>query len=422
MRKLLFFFILIFLIVLPGRIYADDLLVSDIFFDTFILDALNDLSIQTGVPIVAGTAVSGFVTMELDNVPLEEALMRICHPLGFVFRYMEQGYYLVGTKDIEDPAYWMLSEVATIHPQYLKAEVVAGLLSTDFAKYVKVDRESNTIVVTAPNDILNRIKRDIKEIDVPVRQVVLEVLVTEISDDGRKALGTDWQWRTDANDHETPYGIFQFLTMSQLTSTLGYTFPDGIMQFLLSLRALTEKGDATILANPRITALTGKEANLFLGQEQGLIVLAEGPGDTVRRERITIRTGVTLNFLPHISEHGEVTLRVEPEVSSVSGYNPDGFPIVSTRRANTTVRVRDGETFVLAGLIQELSTERISRVPILGRIPLLGRLFRREEMETRETEVIIFITPHLVSHTGPYPTWEGRPRMEIEHPQKNVPQ
>jgi len=159
---------------------------------------------------------------------------------------------------------------------------------------------------------------------------------------------------------------------------------------------MVEAGKAKIHANPRIVAMAGHKADIFLGQEQAFIVGTESSTGSITRQRIVIQSGVTLNFLPQISPSGAVTVQIEPEVSQIIGFNQDGYPIVSSRRASTTVRVQDGETFVLGGLVNEFESRNVGKVPLLGDIPLIGKLFRTERIENSETEVIIMVTPHII--------------------------
>ena len=393
--------LLLVLVAIPSNAQHRDARVSDIFSNTFILDAFNDISLQTGVPIVADSTVSGFVTMELDDVPLEDALVRICVPFGYTFRYMADGYYLVGAADINSPTFGILSDTAVIKTKYLKAETLSKLLSDFYKPFVKVDSTLNTLVITGSPEMIRRIESDIDSIDVPIRQVLLEVLVIELSDDARKALGTEWQWEVEKPKGGDASGALTFTT-SMLTSVLSkltYTYPAGITSFLLSLKPIVESGEAKIHANPRIVAMDGHQADIFLGQEQSYLVLTESGSDTgttVTRQRVIIKTGVTLKFLPQISPIGDVTVKVEPEVSATVGFNKDGYPIISSRRANTTVRVKDGETFVIGGLLHEFASQSVGKVPLLGDIPLFGKLFRTERTEKSETEVVIMVTPHVI--------------------------
>lgn len=369
-------------------------LVTNIFYDTFIIDALSDVSVQTGVPIIADTTVSGFVTMDLVGVPLEEALTRICAPLGLTFRLMEGGYYLVGAATMDNPTFALLSDTRVVKIRYQQATVVAQLLADMYKPFVKVNGETNTIVITASPELIARIERDIAMIDRPIRQVMLQVLVTELSEGARKSLGTDWQWDSQQEPGEIT-GALSFTT-GVLKTALGYRSAN-IDDFLMALRAEVEDGKAQIHANPRIVAMDGKSAEVFLGEEQSYIVLVESDsGNTVTRQRVVAKTGVSLKFTPHISDQGDITISVEPEVSTVNGLNKEGFPIISSRRASTTVRVRDGETFVLGGLVSEINVDKTAKVPLLGNLPLLGKLFRSQSTQTSQSEIMILVTPVIL--------------------------
>lgn len=373
---------------------SDQPLVTNIFYDTFVIDALSDVSVQTGIPIIADTTVSGFVTLDLVDVPFEEALNRICIPLGLTYRLMDGGYYLVGAATTDNLTFALLSDIHVVKVRYQNADTVSRLLTESYKPFVKVDSETNTIVITASPEMIARIQSDIAMIDRPIRQVMLQVLVTELSDGARKALGTEWQWESSKPSSNVE-GALSF-TAGVLTTALGYG-PTSISDFLVALKAEVQKGKAEIHANPRIVTLDGKPAEIFLGEEQQHIVLVESEsGQSISRQRIVAETGIRLKFTPRISDEGEITISVEPEVSIVTGTNKEGFPIIASRRASTTVRVRDGETFVLGGLVSEINVKSTTKVPLLGDLPLLGKLFRSENSSSTETEILIMVTPVIL--------------------------
>lgn len=373
---------------------SDQPLVTNVFYDTFVIDALSDVSVQTGIPIIADTTVSGFVTLDLVDVPFEEALNRICIPLGLTYRLMDGGYYLVGAATTDNPTFALLSDIHVVKVRYQNADTVSRLLTESYKPFVKVDSETNTIVITASPEMIARIQSDIAMIDRPIRQVMLQVLVTELSDGARKALGTEWQWESSKPSSNVE-GALSF-TAGVLTTALGYG-PTSISDFLVALKAEVQKGKAEIHANPRIVTLDGKPAEIFLGEEQQHIVLVESEsGQSISRQRIVAETGIRLKFTPRISDEGEITISVEPEVSIVTGTNKEGFPIIASRRASTTVRVRDGETFVLGGLVSEINVKSTTKVPLLGDLPLLGKLFRSENSSSTETEILIMVTPVIL--------------------------
>lgn len=396
LRSLLVVALLLLMVVTPVLAEHEDVLVTDMYYDTYILDAINNLSIQSGISIIADSSVGGFVTLEFEDIPLEDALSMICVPFGLTYKYMPGGYYLVGAAKVDNPTFAILSDTVLYKTHYVKAETVARLLSDYYKPFVKVDNTLNTLVVTGSPEMLTRIASDIERIDTPIRQVMLEVLIIELTDDARKALGTEWQWQGTKSETTSTGEVGLVVSALRAASTIAYDYTAGIAKFLLSLKPMVEEGKAKIHANPRIVAMDGHQADIFLGQEQSYIVETESSGGNLSRQRIIIKSGVTLNFLAQISPHGDITVKVEPEVSQITGFNQDGYPIVSSRRANTTVRIQDQETFVLGGLVNEFESSSIGKVPLLGDIPLIGKLFRTERNERSETEVIIMVTPHII--------------------------
>jgi|LSQX01.3.fsa_nt_gb type IV pilus assembly protein PilQ len=396
LRSLLIVAMSLLVAVMPVLAEHEDVFVSDMYYDTYILDAFNNLSIQSGVSIIADSSVGGFITLEFEDIPLEDALTMICVPFGLTYKYMPGDYYLVGAAKVDNPTFAILSDTEVFKTHYVKAETVAKLLSDYYKPFVKVDGTLNTLAVTGSPEMLERISSDIARIDTPIRQVMLEVLIIELTDDARKALGTEWQWEGTKSKTDSSSELGLVVSALRSVSSIAYDFTSGIASFLLSLRPMVEEGKAKIHANPRIVAMDGHQANIFLGQEQSYIVETESASGNLSRQRIIIKSGVTLNFLAQISSHGDITVKVEPEVSQITGFNQDGYPIVSSRRANTTVRIADQETFVLGGLVNEFESSSVGKVPILGDIPLIGKLFRTERNERNETEVIIMVTPHII--------------------------
>ena len=398
LRTLALSLILLALVALAS--YAADTqqpMVSNVFDNTFLIDALRDISTQTGVGIVADSTVTGQVTITLDNVPFEEALTRLLAPGGYVYKKID-GYYLVGAPDPKNPSFLLLSSTAVVKLKHVKALTAANALAELLRQYVKVDEGNNIIVITAPDVILNRIKADLVLIDRQVPQVMLEALVVDVTKNGRKDLGLDWRWEhnSTASPLISESGSIQLL---DLGLDLAYVASGGIDKFLTALRATVENGDARVEANPRIMTLDGQVAEIFVGRER-YYEISTADGDENSSTRLeSIKTGITLRFLPQVGENGVITIKIEPEVSDVvsEGTSNGGtLPVVSRRRVSTTVRVKDGESIILGGLIQRVTHEVKTKVPGLGDIPLLGHLFSRTQTVEEEGEVLIIITPRIL--------------------------
>jgi len=376
-----------------------DVRVDDVFFDTFIRDALANISIQTGVPIVADTTVTGFVTLELVDVPLRRALEQLLWPAGYTFRWMD-GYYLVGSADQQSPLFHVLSVSRRVKLEHGEAAQVRDALPEAFRDRTRADAATNSIVVTAAEDVVERIVEEIRRLDHPPYQLRIDALVTEVSSQGRRNLGLDWTWTSSSGDN-IGIGWGAPAPLDELDSNvLGLSIATGVHTLLANLRQAVERGEATVRANPSVVTLEGKRSSLFVGNVT-YYVLTAGESTTVARLE-AIEAGVSLELLARVSDDGVIILEVEPSVSDVQGTarNNGVLPVIGRRQVKTTVRVRDGETLALGGLLQHMEVEHRSRLPILGDLPIFGRLFSSTRRSQEETEVLVFITPHILREDG----------------------
>ncbi len=187
-------------------------------------------------------------------------------------------------------------------------------------------------------------------------------------------------------------------------------FPDADLQ--LFLQALAENQYLRILANPTLVALSGEEASFLAGGEFPIPVVQSTAGGSAGTS-ITVEYrefGVRLRFRPLVLGDGTMRLRVEPEVSELTDIGAveiEGFqiPAISTRKSQTTVELKNGQTFALAGLLREQVDARTSRVPGIGELPIIGALFRSTRYVSEETELVVLVTAHLVEplNVGPGP-------------------
>lgn len=179
------------------------------------------------------------------------------------------------------------------------------------------------------------------------------------------------------------------------------------------LKALITKNMAKVLAEPNLLVKSGQMGTFLAGSKVPISVLSSAGGaSTPSIEFVTI--GVKLNFKPEVLENGLISLKIDPaEVSSIAGtLAVNGYPIIDTREIRTNVQLRDGESLVLAGLLQEETIKTMSKVPLLGDIPILGALFRSTQNDRREKELVFFITPKIVK-----PDSQGRkPQLLTDKP------
>lgn len=176
-------------------------------------------------------------------------------------------------------------------------------------------------------------------------------------------------------------------------------FPSGIGAVL---QALVTKNLAKILAEPNLLVKSGEEGNFLAGSKIPYNVVVS-TGGTATTSIIFEDVGIKLKFKPVVKENGLINLKIDPaEVSSISGtLAVNGYPVIDTREVRTSVELKDGESLILAGLLQEQTIKTMSKIPILGDIPILGALFRSTQDDLTNKELIFFITPKLVKPNAP---------------------
>ena len=193
-------------------------------------------------------------------------------------------------------------------------------------------------------------------------------------------------------------GLGNFDPLDAFSAGVSY-FPAGIG---VVLQALSTKGLAKILAEPNLLVKSGQEGNFLAGSKIPYSVVISTGGAAV--SSIVFETvGIKIKFKPEVLENGLINLKIDPaEVSSIAGtLAVNGYPIIDTRDVRTSVELRDGESLVLAGLLQEDQIRNMSKIPLLGDIPILGALFRSTKNDIVEKELVFFITPKIVQPNAP---------------------
>jgi len=171
------------------------------------------------------------------------------------------------------------------------------------------------------------------------------------------------------------------------------------------VQALKTVGDANILSSPRITVLNNEEAKILVGSSEPYATntVTQGTSTTTTATSLTfIDIGVQLFVTPTINRDGFIGMKIRPEISSSTSNYTYGtpattVPIVTTTQAETTVSIKDGTTIIIGGLIKDERSDNVSKVPFLGDIPFLGAAFKNTEQEISKKEIVIFLTPHIVS-------------------------
>jgi pilus assembly protein CpaC len=240
-------------------------------------------------------------------------------------------------------------------------------------------------------------------------QVNLRVRIAEVSRDVIKQFSINWnavfkQGRTTFGLLSgNPALLLDGFVGSESNANLAFgSYRSGPANVDAILDALEREGLVTILAEPNLTAVSGQTANFLAGGEFPILV----PQDDSRVVTVTFKQfGVSLTFSPTLIDVNRISLRVKPEVSELSTagavtFNGFNIPALTTRRAETTVELGSGQSFAIAGLLQNNLNETINKFPGLGDIPILGTLFRSTRFQRNETELVIIVTPYIVRPTS----------------------
>lgn len=362
---------------------------------------------QGGISVAVDDAVQHKVSLNMqDREPLA-VLRGIAAGYGLALSSVGDVYMLSEGVPADLPTY-LRSGTASFPMRYLKASDARALLPTFLFKYVHDNPEQNAVVVTAPSQMLAKIKEDLEAIDIPPPMIMVECAVIELTDSSD--LDYQFRWRyeserygmgTDSYTGEIDYQHVDTDTAEVLAAAIAPT-----AQLQAWLQGLVTQGRAEVRSHPSIAAVNGKNARIFIGSERYIRVKYSQAG--YEQERIeVVPVGVKLSVRPWTGGNQEITTQVTVEVSNIVALDPEsGVPRLSSRSASTTLRTRAGETIVIGGLTQKQQETTYRRIPILGSLPIIGPLFRSKSQRASTTELIILVRPRLLDESGRLPADE----------------
>ena len=302
----------------------------------------------------------------------------------------------------------------------VKAEVEKAL--TPKLGAVRVDKRTNTLVVTDLLPQMQEVQRVLNAFDRQTREVSIESKIIQVTLSDKLQVGVDWEvlYRS-LNDlsvqHVFPITPALSSSGKLIVGTLAKSNFRAVLEFLQTV------GKTNILSTPQIAVVENEEAKILVGTREAYVtsLVTQTAQAATTAEQVTfIDVGLQLKVIPIINEDRFVTMKIKPEVSSVTRFlttsSGNRIPIVDTSTAETTVMVKDGVTIVIAGLMKDEKVRQELKVPILGDIPVLGWAFRFREDNVTKTELIFFLTPSIIS--GHESTAGGRSPLVKEKEQK----
>ena len=279
---------------------------------------------------------------------------------------------------------------------------------SDTQRRVLVDRATNTLLFYGTESEALSVREIISALDVVPKQVSLEARVVAVSKQAAKELGVDWTWSALPQYPRVRRNDSASWEVSERSAGTGGTSAPGIIRFgrgpegvpyefyyTAAIRALITDGRAKMLARPNITTVQGHEALINIGAE--VPVPRVSTSNSVTTSGVEYReAGIILRYTPRVTADGSIVARVHTEVSTPVYVDDLKVYRFQKRSADTTVRLRNGETMVIGGLIDSDESRSLAKIPFLGDIPVLGAFFRSVRMSKTETELMIFLTAHVL--------------------------
>jgi type IV pilus assembly protein PilQ len=434
-RMLMFFPLLILGLFFPVISRAQEtvkpvLIESLEFREVDIKDILRQLAKQYNLNIVFSESVKGLVTVQLNNVSIDQALDSVITVNGFAYTKKENVYKVTTMEEAErEGKQTKLFRLNNAEAVKLK-DTLAKVLTSSGS--IEADSRSNSIVVTDSLSVLSKIEGMIPSLDETTPQVLIEAKLIETSLTNTEKLGIDWSTTLQAQGSKRPITFpfnpkgrdvtdsmyppagsaaadilassyaFPYAVKSDFTlGTLDFTGLKAVMDFLKT------RANTKLVAAPRIMTVNNQKATINVGQVVPVATYERnantGNYEVTGWEQINI--GINLEVTPQISPDGRIKLKLKPEVSNSAGTiaadTINQRPIISTRKAETEVQIKDGQTIVIGGLVKTTQSRTDKKVPFLGDLPFLGKLFSRHEEGSatepeEKTDLLIFVTAHII--------------------------
>ncbi len=362
-------------------------------------DEMNRRYVENGTSVGAQTVVLQLTHANADDVAKE---ITPALPAGTVILADRRTSAVVVTGDVstvyrarhlvaalDAPSLGSGSGIVTraYRLQYVKAEDAIKELKalTTEGSYI-ANNEQNEVVVDGNDSVQSAAQALFATIDRPGPQVMFEVKVADVTP------------QNDTSNFGLEFGGTNLQGQVTLGST-SYAFTGGTIPVNVTLNALVTQGRAKILATPKLVTLNNTEADLLVGETYPIVFNTSVLGG---QNVQFVDVGVKLRMTPTIGDDGVVTAELHPEYSEIEGITSTGYPIITNRKIDSVLRVADGQTIVLGGLMMDSSNETITKVPGLADIPILGKLFQNKQTAYTKNEIVFLITPHVIyADAGP---------------------
>ena len=415
------------------------------FQDIDVRSVLQLIADFTDLNLVASDTVQGNITLRLQNVPWDQALDLVLKTKGLDKRKIGNVLLVAPADEIaarerqEMEAQKQIAELAPLRREliqvnYAKASQIATLFqsvtsgNSDVRGSVTVDDRTNSIIAYQTQEQLDELRRVVTQLDIPVRQVMIEARIVEANVDYSKSLGVRWggalvsnggKWNAFGKDgnigikdkEDINCGPFAgnctlptnssnspvpFVDMGALnaTSGLGIGFITNHAILDLQLSAMEKTGNGEVVSQPKVVTSDKETAKILKGSEIPYQeASSSGATSTSFKE-----AALSLEVTPQITPDNRIIMDVKVTKDEPDYANElNGVPPIKKNEVNAKVLVTDGETIVIGGVFSNTQTKSADKVPFLGDLPFVGRIFRRDYVQDQKSELLVFITPRIMN-------------------------
>jgi type IV pilus assembly protein PilQ len=395
------------------------------FQDIDVRSVLQLIADFTNLNLVASDTVQGGITLRLQNVPWDQALDLVLKTKGLDKRKVGNVLLVAPADEIaarerqELESLKQISELAPLRRELLQVNyakaadiaklfqsVTSGESKTDERGSITVDDRTNNIIAYQTQDRLDELRRIVSQLDIPVRQVMIEARIVEANVDYDKALGVRWGGSAQGGNFvgggagtisgaNATNGPYVDMGVTDATSTIGLGFITNNTLLDLELSAMEKTGNGEVVSQPKVVTSDKETAKILKGTEVPYQEASSSGATSVSFKEASLSLEVT----PQITPDNRIIMEVK-----VTKDEPDyvntvlGVPPIKKNEVNAKVLVADGETIVIGGVFSNTQSKVVDKVPFLGDVPYVGRLFRRDVVSEKKSELLVFLTPRIMNN------------------------
>jgi len=289
--------------------------------------------------------------------------------------------------------------ILTEAPEYAAAQA-GNVVQLGGSATVVAEPNTNSLIITATPEYAMLVKQLVEQLDQASPQVLIEAIVAEVTLDAERKLGFEWKWIEHSVLGNSNLGSTASTTFGLASETTGLSYAITGSNFSSLLHALASDDSVSILSTPRIFTSNNRQAEINISTWAPYVSGTAFASGIAQTSVDYLNVGVILQVTPQISPDGTVSMDVVQQANDLLGFEDLGnglrAPTVAGRSAQATVRVADGQTVILGGIMSDNVTRSVDKVPILGDLPLVGALFRHTTVSKKKSELLVFLTPKVV--------------------------